>query len=640
MSDPLKRQLVLLVALLHGLVYLVLIPPWQHYDEPTHFEYAWLIANHNQLPAVGTVDNGLRREVAASMLEYNFYWNVPRPDLLTDVDEISIGVSELVHPPAYYLLVSIPLRFARHLDVASQLYVARVVSLVLFLCTIAVVTRLVSDLTPPGHHLRWAVPLTAALLPPLVDVMTAVNNDVGAVLVVSLFLWASVRTIRFGVNFARCIALISISLLAISVKNTAAVALILVPVVLLFALWLRRGWAWRWLLVAAGGTLAIALIAAFEWGDAAYWYRWQQTTLQVSPTRVSDVKAPIGDHAFTVETTPGNYEPYLVSPISAEDVRRVAGSTVTIGGWVWADRPATLEGPALLLSGPAATTFEPVLQPITVTTEPTFVTWTFVVPRETKLLHYALMGQAIKQDDRPLLLQLDGAILVPGQFPPDTAPSFDDASARTGSWAGQRFVNLVRNPSAEAGWPRLRPWLERAVVRYARRSPAQVITALLDIERTGGFLVGTSSLAVLYGHFTGFAWGHIRLAGGGWNGLFAFLGLVALAGCARWLLSSKGARTSVLAPVLAFLGLAGIVIWTNTILRPLPLLVGKVALPAARYAFPAVIPTVLGLSAGWWAIMPRRYRLYGTLLLLLCLLVIDSISIWMIWRFYRSLPLP
>ncbi len=68
-SERTELGLVLCVAALQGLLYVFLLPPWQHYDEPTHFEYAWLIANRGHLPTVVDVDPIMRREVAASMLE-------------------------------------------------------------------------------------------------------------------------------------------------------------------------------------------------------------------------------------------------------------------------------------------------------------------------------------------------------------------------------------------------------------------------------------------------------------------------------------------------------------------------------------------------------------------------------------------
>jgi hypothetical protein len=35
---------ILLLAAINGLFYIFIVPPWQHYDEPNHFEYIWLLA--------------------------------------------------------------------------------------------------------------------------------------------------------------------------------------------------------------------------------------------------------------------------------------------------------------------------------------------------------------------------------------------------------------------------------------------------------------------------------------------------------------------------------------------------------------------------------------------------------------------
>src|SRR3954468_13959322 len=93
-SDRVRLTLVLLIALCQGVLYLCLQPPWQHYDEPTHFEYAWLIAHHPGLPTFGAVDQAARRDIAASMIQYDFFRNIPWPALLTN-GPIEIGVSEL-----------------------------------------------------------------------------------------------------------------------------------------------------------------------------------------------------------------------------------------------------------------------------------------------------------------------------------------------------------------------------------------------------------------------------------------------------------------------------------------------------------------------------------------------------------------
>src|SRR3954466_1513898 len=82
-SDRVRLTLGLLIAFCPGLLYLCLQPPWQHYDEPTHFEYAWLIAHQPGLPPLGPVDHAVRRDIAASMFQYDFRRNIPQPALLT-----------------------------------------------------------------------------------------------------------------------------------------------------------------------------------------------------------------------------------------------------------------------------------------------------------------------------------------------------------------------------------------------------------------------------------------------------------------------------------------------------------------------------------------------------------------------------
>ena len=64
--------IVLLVGFLNGLAYVLLMPAWQHYDEPNHFEYAWLIAHRESLPEQVDYDQEMRRATAISMIEHNF----------------------------------------------------------------------------------------------------------------------------------------------------------------------------------------------------------------------------------------------------------------------------------------------------------------------------------------------------------------------------------------------------------------------------------------------------------------------------------------------------------------------------------------------------------------------------------------
>ena len=61
---PLALLVIMLIGAIHGIIYMFLIPPWQHYDEPTHFEYAWLVANWRRIPLPGVFDPEMSRHVA------------------------------------------------------------------------------------------------------------------------------------------------------------------------------------------------------------------------------------------------------------------------------------------------------------------------------------------------------------------------------------------------------------------------------------------------------------------------------------------------------------------------------------------------------------------------------------------------
>src|SRR5689334_8615346 len=61
------------VALLHGLLYAWLLPPWQTPDEPTQFEYAALVAELGRVPAFADSDLALEQRIADSLVRQRFF---------------------------------------------------------------------------------------------------------------------------------------------------------------------------------------------------------------------------------------------------------------------------------------------------------------------------------------------------------------------------------------------------------------------------------------------------------------------------------------------------------------------------------------------------------------------------------------
>ncbi len=548
--DRWKVVAVLAIALIQGGVYLFALPPWQHYDEPAHFEYAWLLANTDASEITRQdIDTTFLRETMASMQANDFFWNLGSPNLITD-QPYNIGYAQYGNRSLYYRLVGIPLSLFSHLDLASQLYLGRMISLLLFLLAVGSAAGVMGLLVVPGHPLRWAVPLSLALLPPFADIMTAVNNDAGAFAFFTLFLWGGVHMIRRGITPVSSAWVILAGLLAFLMKNTAFLSIPLIPVAFVLAFWRQQGWAWRWLGLSAGVAGLIGLLVVVQLDDARYWYHWDAwgtQTIQTVPSRTrtaqttieATVSAPVGEFAVTVPVDPQAKYHRLLNPLTLPAIQEMAGQTVTVGGWFWTDldTPLTVPGPKLLWSETGTRTFGGNSSPITVTKTPTFHAATVQVPEDAAVAYFALEGNPgsapITEAGR---LFLDGAIIALGDLPTDQPPQFDDTQGDTGNWAGQPVVNLLRNGSAAQSWPRIRTQAESLLFRAAERSPTLILNGLLDWPRNGRLLSVRVPRHLIGGLLGYFAWGHVRLQGDLWLPLYWAVLALSLAGTVWWIL--------------------------------------------------------------------------------------------------------
>ncbi|MBP1693786.1 MAG: hypothetical protein H6Q37_1669, partial [Chloroflexi bacterium] len=345
LSDRTILIVLLLTALVNGLIYLFLMPPWQHYDEPNHFEVVWLMTYLGRQPHPGDYDPGMSIAVVESMVA-NRFWGDTTSGLPSASADLHIpGYPQLDEKPAYYLLASLPVKLLRLVgveDVTTQLRAARFASLLLYILTILCAWGVARELTRPGHALRWMVPLSIALLPGFTDLMTAVNNDVGAIAFFSLFLWGSVRLIMRRFSFINLVWVLAAVALAYFTKVTALFALTLLPVVLLFAIFRGR---LRWLAWAGLGAAVLAiLITGLTWGDAAWWAR---NTFQRAATRGVSSQAPLGSHDFQIQLEPGaiaqDYQLHQLIDLPAGV--RLDNNDVTVGAWMWSSRPVQANAP-------------------------------------------------------------------------------------------------------------------------------------------------------------------------------------------------------------------------------------------------------------------------------------------------------
>ena len=622
--------LILGLGLLHGLIYILLVPPWQHYDEPAHFEYVWLLAHRKGLPLRGEFDQPMRTEVAASMLKYNFFRGMDLlPDLEARNEAVWIGISQVGDPPLYYLIASLPARLFPAWDVTRLLYAMRFVSLALYLLSIWVAWEMMKELTPDAHVLRWMVPLSMALLPGYTDLMTSVNNDVGATLLFSLFLWGSLRLIRRGVTMPGLLWVGTAALLGLWTKETVILVLPLLGFVLFLVFFRDR---WRWVPWTALVTLMIiTLVSVFSWEDALFWGRWRDT-FQESPISKLSQDAPLGNHIMQIEIVPNEPRPAIFQLLPSEQVSALRGKTVTMGAWIWASQPLTSDALSLF-DGDSYLS-----QRFKIDTSPTFFAMTVLLAQDANFAR-VMLSPASPGNIETISVYYDGLVLVEGARPLDELPQFDDSLAQQGMWGGIPFHNLLRNASGEITGPSIRLWAKELSLDIPQviLFPTQEASILLDGSGAGWYYHAAAQ-NLLQTFWAKFGWGHIPLAPftDQLYFLLQVLTLIGFGGAGIGILRRGNFRYLNL---FLFLGIVLIGIWVQTFLRGIPSLIGSVYLPPARYAYPVIIPTLLAINAGWLEIahflerwhLPHHVKFWSYALFFL---ILDIASLWSVFYYY------
>ncbi len=591
-SVPVVLVLVVLLGLVNGLLYLFIVPPWQHYDEPNHFEYAWWLANRWSIPQANDVDTEMRREVARSMVEHHFFDQLHfLPDLNAEGKDIWIGEYSQVNDPfLYYAIVSIPLRVFSYADVTTQLYLGRGVSLLFFLLTIVAAYGIISELTPDGHSLRLLLPFTLALLPGFADLMTSLNNDAGLVLFCSWFLWAVVRLIRRGFNSIDFLWGAVTLFLAVFTKQTGLLMLPVFAIAILFSLLRGRAQRYAWLSLA--GLAVLGFVAVFEMGQPAWWY---VRTEQNHPVRSNQSRPPLGDYEFQIDLPVDGLATKMVQILPLDVSKNLGGKTVTLGAWLWSDHPVQIQGPGLYLIGHR----KQIGQNYSVSSEPEF--YAFVVTLPKNLVRAWVIFEPLTQKLPEFsTIYMDGLTLVEGDFSKSGTPSFDDHFGQTGVWGGRPFMNLVRNSSGEGSWIGLRSWIDRLGPKiypdYGREGLSLAYYTVRDQSAAGWFY--RNSIGQLGRTFWGrFGWGNVSLIGQKPYRPLAGLTILGLIGA---IVALGRIHHRINWKVTFILTLAIMIVWLATLFRGSSFILDRAHfLPVARYVFPVVIPMTLALVLGW-----------------------------------------
>jgi hypothetical protein len=285
---------VLIFAVLHGLLYVVAIPPWDLFDEEQHFSYILTMREELRIPRL---DDLIQPEIIASAEETD-RWSAFRIGRPTSLEPTEMGLEGLSYegyqPPLYYAVSAgaNPLGFGGTL---TQLYLARALGAVL-LAGVAWVTWQLARLWFPGAGpLAWAgAALLAVGIPSMAGAAGRVNNDLLVALLLSGTLLAVVQFLRRPTaRWALVLGLVAAA--AVLTKTTGLLALLLAGAVTI-PLVRRHGSGLASVALALGpGVAIVSLLALFTRWRYGVWNGSDAFLVLITPFE------PLGPREFLTQ---------------------------------------------------------------------------------------------------------------------------------------------------------------------------------------------------------------------------------------------------------------------------------------------------------------------------------------------------
>jgi hypothetical protein len=566
------------LTLLHGLLYIALLPPWQTPDEPTVFEYAALVGLLGRVPTNADRDLALERRITDSLMRQHFFEYLtghPPPARPNDLEQAraSFFMPRQVgsDPPLYFILAALPLKLLGVRPIEQQLLALRLLSLLFTTATVLCAYAAARELLPHAPGFALAVALGLALQPMFVFIGAGAGNDSLANLIGAAICWLLIRLLRYGVSLRRAAGLLALLLAGVLTKRT------LLPETLLLAL-LALGWMFAQIVHVprglparmAAGALALLVFGAGAWAAVALSRAdalaadWVIPATGAASPRV--LRAPISQRA-ALELPPGLISLQELPDVTAEWAQN---QTLHFSARVWAAQGVG-RGFIAIDFGWAKTEI-----PFDTGQRGRVVEVATFVPLYCPFLHVEIRSNK-------------GTIYA------------DQLSAESDR---RRGLNMLSNGDVTAAAWRAGSTLER-VRRYLHwRELAWVWRS--DRLREAAPL-GWELPRILFASFWGqFGWMSLPLVGGTpWESALALTCLGGLLGTIGWLASARGLAWQRRAIMLLLLLVAAEMLFPLLYAYTQP---RSQAIQQGRYSFPALAPAALLLALGWRALLPARWR--------------------------------
>jgi hypothetical protein len=267
---------LIVLVILRGALYTLVVPPWQHPDEPSHFEHVRLIADLRKLPEKEDISVDLRHGIASSMARHGF-WD-PNPPPAFDDEALSkhglspIGIWSFPQPRLYFIVSAVWIFPWRSLPIDSQLFITRTFSILLNLVVVVCAYQITRILFPNRKWFPILVMAFVVFQPVNTDIMSAVNNDALVNALGATFFLSSAVIFRRGFNLLRGFVAILILVLAVLTKTTGLVLILTLPFAFLIYLW-RAGRGENAFVIVLIALLTLALVVIlWQLGFIEEWF--------------------------------------------------------------------------------------------------------------------------------------------------------------------------------------------------------------------------------------------------------------------------------------------------------------------------------------------------------------------------------
>lgn len=276
---------ILALALVRGIIYGSVVPPWQAPDEPPQFERAK--AALNAADWASTSENGPAwyDDLIQSLFTFG-YWDfldtdrqtyspdAPLNQFIAPYNEIYEG---LYGSRPTYILVGWPLLLTQPPVLVLQLYLVRLGTVVMNVGIVLLAYLITQAIFPDDTFLTLGVPIFILFNPQHTHLLSTVNNGNLAEFLATVALFFIVKTVLEGFSWLNALAILIFTVLAMWTKATAYFLPFTIGSIGLFYLWQYRH-KWRWLLpigLILGGLVYIALparlVLLLSWAWNGFW---------------------------------------------------------------------------------------------------------------------------------------------------------------------------------------------------------------------------------------------------------------------------------------------------------------------------------------------------------------------------------